>query len=146
MLRTLLLLFHLILTALRRIIMMSPWKTLGLYVPSSSLRSVCVLDMDESRRTVHTKPVGPCPGIYRYIHVYFSLYNFNHFIPDDFLREQCPSLVQRSLEQCRVCVPARSFGVDEVCLYQYLDSIFAYFLLGRSEILVSGLSFFQCSS
>ncbi len=44
-----------------------------------------------------------------------------------------------------VC-PARSFGVDKVCLSQYLDSLFAYFLLGPFEMLVSGHSIFQCSS
>ena len=44
-----------------------------------------------------------------------------------------------------VC-PTRSFGVDKVCLSQYLDGLFAYFLLGRSEMLVSGHSIFQCSS
>jgi hypothetical protein len=44
-----------------------------------------------------------------------------------------------------VC-PARSFGVDKVCLSQYLDCLFAYFLLGPSEMLVSGHSIFQCSS
>jgi hypothetical protein len=27
------------------------------------------------------------PGIYRYIHVYLSMYVFNHFIPDDLLQE-----------------------------------------------------------
>ncbi len=54
--------------------------------------------------------------------------------------------MQRNLERCRVCMPARSFGVDKVCLSQYLDSLFAYFLLGPSEMLVSGHSIFQCSS
>jgi hypothetical protein len=44
-----------------------------------------------------------------------------------------------------VC-PARSFSVDKVCLSQYLDSLFAYFLLGPSKMLVSGHSIFQCSS
>ena len=44
-----------------------------------------------------------------------------------------------------VC-PARSFGVDKVCLFQYLDGLFAYFLPGRSEMLVSGHSIFQFSS
>ncbi len=41
MLRTPLQLFHLILTVLRRIVMMSPWKTVGLHVPSSSSNAVC---------------------------------------------------------------------------------------------------------
>ena len=56
--------------------MMSPWKTVltvGLHVPSSSSSAVCVLNMEEIRRTVHTKLVQ----------VYFSMYVFNHFIPDD---------------------------------------------------------------
>ncbi len=67
MLRTPLLLFHLILTALRRIIMMSPWKTVGLHVPSSSSSAVCVLNMEESRRTVITKPVQVYTSICMYI-------------------------------------------------------------------------------
>ncbi len=69
--------------------MMSPWKTVGLHVPSSSSSAVCVLNMEESRRTVHTKPVQSSlrPGIHRYIHVYFSMYVFNHFIPDDPMHE-----------------------------------------------------------
>ncbi len=46
--RTLLLLFHLILTALRRIVMMLPWKTVGMYVPSSSSSTVCVLSMESA--------------------------------------------------------------------------------------------------
>jgi hypothetical protein len=67
MLRTPLLLFHLILTVLRRIVMMSPWKTVGSHVPSSSSSAVCVLNMKESRRTVITKPVQVYTGIYMYI-------------------------------------------------------------------------------
>ncbi len=45
-----------------------------------------------------------------------------------------------------LCAPLNLFGVDKVCLSQYLDSLFAYFLLGRSEMLVSGHSIFQYSS
>ncbi len=44
-----------------------------------------------------------------------------------------------------VC-PARSFGVDKVYLSQYLNSLFAYFLLGPSEMLASGHFIFQSSS
>ncbi len=46
--RTLLLLFHLILSALKRIILMLPWKTVGMHVPSSSSSAICAPSMEES--------------------------------------------------------------------------------------------------
>ncbi len=45
--RTLVSLFHLILTAFRRIVMMSPWKTVSLHVPSFFSGAICVLRMEE---------------------------------------------------------------------------------------------------
>ncbi len=58
-----------VLSMVFRIIIMSPWKTVGLHVPtaSSSSSAVRVLNMEESRRTVHTKQVQVYTGIYMYI-------------------------------------------------------------------------------
>ena len=53
--RTQLLLFHLIHTALRRIVWMLPWRTVGMHVPSSFSSAICVQSMDGCRGTVHTK-------------------------------------------------------------------------------------------
>ena len=53
--QTQLLLFHLIRTALRRIVMMLPWRTVGMHVPSSFSSAICVQSMDGCRGTVHTK-------------------------------------------------------------------------------------------
>ena len=53
--RTQLLLFHLIRTALRRIVWMLHWRTVGMHVPSSFSSAICVPSMDVCRGTVHTK-------------------------------------------------------------------------------------------
>ena len=64
--RTLWLLSHCILTVSRRIVMMSPWKTVGMHVPSCSPSAICVLSMDGSQRTVHTKLVQVHTSMYIY--------------------------------------------------------------------------------
>ena len=67
--RTQLLLFHLIHTALRRIVLMLPWKTVGMHVPSSFSSAICVQSMDGCRGTVHTlaKQDQVYTSIYHYI-------------------------------------------------------------------------------
>ncbi len=50
--------------------MMSPWKTVGLHVPSFFSGAVCVLRMEEFRRTVITKQVQVYTSIYLYIQVH----------------------------------------------------------------------------
>ena len=81
---TLLSLFHLILTALRRIVMMSPWKTVG-FRPQLFFKC-CLRPKDGRVPKLSTYKAGP--GIYKYIPVYPSTYVFNHyFTPDDLLCE-----------------------------------------------------------
>ena len=67
--------------------MLFPWKTVGLHVPNSSSSAICVLNMEDSPGTVHTKLVQVHTSICLYILVYHSVYCFNHLIPDDLLRE-----------------------------------------------------------
>jgi hypothetical protein len=61
--------------------------TVGLHVPSSSSSAICVLRVEESLRTAHTKLVQVYTCRYLYIHVYLSVYVLNDFLPDDMLRE-----------------------------------------------------------
>ena len=68
--RTLWLLFHSILTVSRRIVMMSPWKTVGMHVPSCFSSAICVLRMEGSQRTVYTKLVQVHTSMYMYVLVY----------------------------------------------------------------------------
>ena len=70
--RTLWLLSHRILTVSRRIIMMFPWKTVGLLVtvPSCFSSAICVLRMEGSQRTVHTKLVQVHTSMHLYVLVY----------------------------------------------------------------------------
>ncbi len=68
--RTLWLLFHRILTVARRIVMMSPWKTVGMHVPSCSSSAICVLLMEGSQRIVHTKLVQVHTSMYLYVLVH----------------------------------------------------------------------------
>ena len=72
--RTLCLLFHRILTVSRRIVMMFPWKTVGMHVPSCSSSAVCVLRMEGSQRTVYTKLVQVHTSMYMYVLVYTLMY------------------------------------------------------------------------
>ena len=68
--RTLWLLFHRILTVSRRIVMMSPWKTVGMHVPSCSSSAICILRMEGSQRTVYTKLVQVHTSMYMYVLVH----------------------------------------------------------------------------
>jgi hypothetical protein len=74
--RTLWLLFRRILTVLRRIVMMSPWKTVGMHVPSCSSSAICVLRMEGTQRTVHAKLVQVCTSMYLYVLVYTLTISF----------------------------------------------------------------------
>ena len=67
--RILSLLFHLILTALRRIFMMLLWKTVGMHVLSCSSGDFCFLSMKGCPRTVRTKQVQVYTCICMTIHV-----------------------------------------------------------------------------
>ena len=64
-----LLLFHLIRTALRRIVLMLPWRTVGMHVPNSFSSAICVQSMDSCRGTVlvHTKQDQVYTSKYVYI-------------------------------------------------------------------------------
>ena len=70
--RTQLLLFHLISTALRRIVLMLTWRTVGMHVPSSFSSAICVQRMQESQRTAPAKLVQVYTCIYMYIRVYLG--------------------------------------------------------------------------
>ena len=74
--RTLWLLFRRTLTALRRIIMLFRWKTVGMHISSSSSSAICVLNMEDSPGAVDTKLVQVYISIYLYMHVYHSIYSF----------------------------------------------------------------------
>jgi len=74
--RTLWLLFRRTLTALRRIVMLFRWKTVGMHVRSSSSSAICVLNMEDSPGAVYTKLVQVYTTIYLYMHVYHSIYSF----------------------------------------------------------------------
>jgi hypothetical protein len=62
------------------------------------------------------------PGIYWYIHVYHSMYVFNHFIPDDLLHE----LVFLNTEELHLPIkgPMEDSGV--VKLYELSPSSYLY--------------------
>jgi hypothetical protein len=64
--------FHPILTALRRIVLMLTWRTVGMHVPSSFSSAICVQRMQESQRTAPTKLVQVYTCIYVYIRVYLG--------------------------------------------------------------------------
>jgi len=56
--------------------MLFRWKTVGMHVRSSSSSAICVLNMEDSPGTVHTKLVQVYTTIYLYIVVYHSIYYF----------------------------------------------------------------------
>ena len=62
--RTLWLLLRRTLTALRTIVMLFPWKTVGMHVRSSSSSAICVLNMEDSPGTVYTKLVQVYTSIF----------------------------------------------------------------------------------
>ena len=73
--RTRLLSFHHILTALRRIVLMLAWRTVGMPVHSSFSGAICVQSMEVSQITVPTKldQVYTCICMFEIMHV--SIYN-----------------------------------------------------------------------
>ncbi len=85
--RTQLLSFHRILTALRRIILMLTWRTVGMPVHSSFSSAICVQSMEESQRTVSTKLDQAYTCIFMYMCVYLCIYVSNQCVPDDLLLE-----------------------------------------------------------
>jgi hypothetical protein len=62
-------------------------RSVGLHVPSSSSSVICVLRVEESLRTVHTKLVQVYTCIYLYKNVYLSMFVFKNFLPDYLLRK-----------------------------------------------------------
>ena len=55
------------------------------------------------------------PGIYRYIHVYFSMYVFNHFMPDDLV---CELVFFNTFEELNLLIKRPIKDSDVVKLYE----------------------------